>query len=162
MLYCTHQIRTRGTDTDDHLYPDVSISTPWPDLRQSRTGSWSEQKDRYNTTILSDGRKMKDVWDHPSYPFRIFKSHYGPPELPVRKKGGKRIKYIAMVRNGIDVAASYTQFFSAQTKEFRSLWGGKYACRMMNMVCVIVPPTLASHTIQLHFSPSHQRLSAEE
>jgi len=68
---------------------------------------------------------MKDVWDHPSYPFRIFKSHYGPPELPVRKKGGKRIKYIAMVRNGIDVAASFTEFFSSHSEKFRSLWGGK-------------------------------------
>ncbi len=128
MLYCTHQIRTKGTDINDDLFPDVSISTPWMDLRQSRAGTWYEQKDRYNTTILSDGRRMKDVWDHPSYPFRIFKSHYGPPELPVRKEGGKKIKYIAMVRNGIDVAASYTKFFSSQTKQFRSLWGGKQAC----------------------------------
>ena len=128
MLYCTHQIRTKGTDIDDQLYPDASISTPWPDLRQSRAGTWSEQKDRYNTTILSDGREMKYYWDHPSYPFRVFKSHYGPPELPVRKKGGKKIKYIAMVRNGIDVAASFTTFFSSHSEKFRSLWGGKLAC----------------------------------
>jgi hypothetical protein len=130
-LYCTHQIRTKGTDTDDYLFPDVSIATPWPDLRQSRAGSWIEQKNRYNTTILSDGRMMKDVWDHPSYPFRIFKSHYGPPELPVRKKGGKKIKYIAMVRDGIDVAASFTKFFSSHSERFRNLWGGKYTSQSM-------------------------------
>mmetsp|Transcript_30327 Transcript_30327/g.62605 ORF Transcript_30327/g.62605 Transcript_30327/m.62605 type:complete len:381 (-) Transcript_30327:71-1213(-) len=124
MLYCTHQIRTKGKDTDDELFPDVSIATPWPDLIQSRGGSWAEQKERYNTTILPDGRTMKEVWDHPSYPFRIFKSHFGPPELPVRKKGGKNIKYMAMVRNGLDVAASMTDFYSAHTDEFRHLWGG--------------------------------------
>lgn len=123
MLYCTHQIRTKGTDTDDTLYPDTSITTPWLDLKQSRKGTWSEQKERYNTTIVY-GKMMKDFWDHPSYPFRIFKSHYGPPELPVRKKGGKKIKYMAMVRNGIDVAASLTSFYSAHTEEFRALWGG--------------------------------------
>jgi hypothetical protein len=44
----------------------------------------------------------------------------------VRKKGGKKIKYIAMVRNGIDAAASFTTFFSSHSERFRSLWGGKY------------------------------------
>ena len=125
MLYCTHQIRTKGTDVNDDLFPDVSITTPWPDLRQSRAGSWSEQKDRFNTTILPDGREMKHYWDHPSYPFRVFKSHYTPQELPVRIKGGKKIKCLAMVRNGIDVAASLTTFFSSNTESFRNLWGGK-------------------------------------
>mmetsp|Transcript_16773 Transcript_16773/g.40104 ORF Transcript_16773/g.40104 Transcript_16773/m.40104 type:complete len:378 (+) Transcript_16773:86-1219(+) len=124
MLYCTHQIRTKGTDVNDELFVDVSISTPWPDLRQSRTGTWAEQKERYNTTILADGRKMKDVWDHPSYPFRIFKSHYSPKVLPVGREGGNKIKYMAMVRNGLDMAASFTNFYSAHTPEFRSLWGG--------------------------------------
>ena len=125
MLYCTHQIRTKGTDVNDELFVDVSISTPWPDLRQSRTGTWAEQKERYNTTILADGRKMKDVWDHPSYPFRIFKSHYSPKVLPVGREGGNKIKYMAMVRNGLDMAASFTNFYSAHTPEFRSLWGGE-------------------------------------
>lgn len=123
MLYCTHQIRTKGTDTNDELFPDVSITTPWPDLRQSRDGTWAEQKDRYNTTIVN-GKPMKYFWDNPAYPFRIFKSHFAPPELPVRKKGGKKIKYLAMARNGLDVAASMTNFYSAHTQRFRELWGG--------------------------------------
>jgi hypothetical protein len=124
MLYCAHQIRTRGTDINDELFPDVGITTPWPDVRQSRAGSWSEQKDRYNTTILPNGREMKHYWDHPSYPFRVFKSHYTPADLPIRKKGGKKVKYLAMVRNGIDVAASIVPFFSSHTEAFRNLWGG--------------------------------------
>jgi hypothetical protein len=132
MLYCTHQIRTKGRDVNDELFPDVSISTPWPDLRQSRDGTWAEQKERYNSTILADGKPMSYYWDNPSYPFRIFKSHFAPPELPVRKKGGKKIKYLAMARNGLDVAASMTSFYSAHTQKFRELWGG-------------FPPDLSSH-----------------
>lgn len=124
MLYCTHQIRTKGTDVNDELFPDVSIATPWPDLVQSRGGSWAEQKERYNTTVLGDGRLMKDIWDNPSYPFRIFKSHWFPPELPVRRQGGKKLKYITMVRNGIDMAASMTPFYASHTEKFRQLWGG--------------------------------------
>jgi len=123
MLYCAHQIRTKGTDENDDLFPDVSIATPWMDFRQSRGGSWAEQKERYNTTIV-DGRPMKEYWDNPAYPFRVFKSHYTPPTLPVRKEGGKKIKYLAMVRNGIDVAASMTPFYTSHSEKFRSLWGG--------------------------------------
>ena len=126
VLYCTHQIRTKGTDINDQLFPDVGITTPWPGLRQSRAGTWAEQKDRYNTTILADGKPMRYYWDNPSYPFRIFKSHFAPPVLPVRKKAGKKIKYIAMVRNGIDVAASMVPFFTAHTEEYRRLWGGEF------------------------------------
>ena len=107
----------------------VSLSTPWPDLRQSLTGTWSQQKELYNSTILPDGRKLKDIWDHESYPFRIFKSHFAPDILPVRRaaevRGAKKIKYMAMVRNGLDVAASMTDFYSAHTDEFRKLWGGE-------------------------------------
>jgi hypothetical protein len=139
MLYCTHQIRTKGTDTNDDLFPDVSISTPWPDLRQSRDGTWAEQKDRYNTTIV-EGRPMSYYWDNPAYPFRIFKSHFAPPELPVRKSSGKKIKYLAMARNGLDVAASMTSFYSAHTQKFRELWGGGYlvsGCVFFHLICTI-------------------------
>ena len=123
VLYCTHQIRTKGSDVKDDLWPDVSVTTPWPDLRHSRAGTWAEQKDRYNTTVV-EGKKMTHFWDNPEYPMRIFKSHYGPPLLPVRKKSGKKIKYLAMARNGVDVLASFVPFYSAHTSAFRNLWGG--------------------------------------
>ena len=75
--------------------------------------------------ILPDGKPMNYYWDYPSYPFRIFKSHLTPlTGLPVRKKGGKKIKYLAMARNGIDVAASFTPFYTSHTDSFRNLWGG--------------------------------------
>ena len=135
------------------------------DLRQSRAGSWSEQKDRYNTTILSDGRRMKDVWDYPSYPFRIFKSHYGPPELPVRREGGKKIKYIAMVRNGIDVAASFTTFFSDHTEKFRSLWGGTNSFLDLIILYTILNRSLIYVCLRLRyavrFAITHHRLSTQ-
>ena len=50
MLYCSHQIRTKGTDDDDKLFYEISVGTPWPDLRQSRHGTWEEQKPRFNTS----------------------------------------------------------------------------------------------------------------
>jgi hypothetical protein len=36
--------------------------------------TWSDVKNLMNTTILSDGTHVKDHWDNPSFPFRIFKS----------------------------------------------------------------------------------------
>jgi hypothetical protein len=53
-----------------------------------------------------------------------FKSHFAPPVLPVRKKDGKKVKYLAMARNGLDMASSMTAFYSSHSDEFRRLWGG--------------------------------------
>lgn len=126
MLFCTHQIRMKGADDADDLFADVSLATPWPDLIQSRHGSWEEQKDRMNTTILPNGRPLKDHWDNPKYPFRIFKSHYVPKEsggeLPIRDNPD--LKFLAMARNGMDVVNSMVSFWSAHTDEFRNIFGG--------------------------------------
>ena len=70
MLYCTHQIRTKGSD--DVEYGDVSYSTPWPDMVQNPGSSWKEQKDLFNTTVLPDGKKLKDYWDNPEFPYRVW------------------------------------------------------------------------------------------
>ena len=42
MLYCTHQIRTKGSE---HLpFQDVSLATPWPDMMQAPGATWEQQR----------------------------------------------------------------------------------------------------------------------
>ena len=62
-----------------------------------------------NTHTLDDGKKLKDLWDSPDYPFRVFKSHSAPyrdgkyifpRELPVDEF--RNVKFIAMSRNPDD------------------------------------------------------------
>lgn len=109
MLYCSHQIRTKGSD--EFNFTDVSYSTPWPDLIQVPGESWADQKPRIDTTrIPEEGNKLlKDFYDNPAYPFRVFKSHFTPLEsggvLPVRSF--PNVKFVAMARNGVDVVASF-------------------------------------------------------
>lgn len=133
MLYCTHQIRMKGAPDSDELIHDVNEGMPWMDLRQSRHGSWQEQKERWNTTILPDGSNLKDRWDNPRYPFRIFRSHFNPrPEnhekgldgavLPINQH--PEIKFLAMVRNGLDVVNSMIPFFASHSNAFRAVFGG--------------------------------------
>ena len=126
LSYCAHQIRLKGADDADALFGDIYRAVLWPELVQSRHGSWAEQKPRYNTTVLPDGTKLKDYWDNDRYPFRIFKTHYSPREsgglLPVTDN--PQLKFIACARNGLDVLASFVNFFSGHTDEFRRLWGG--------------------------------------
>lgn len=128
MLYCMHQIRVKG---DDQKFPflDPSLTTPWPDLMQFPGGTWEDHRGRMNTTILPDESKLVDYWNHPKYPFRIFKSHMLPRNeseresmkvLPVRERPG--VKYVAMSRAGLDVVASFMTGGSTDT--FRQLWGG--------------------------------------
>ena len=85
---------------------------------------------------------LRCFWDHPAYPFRIFKSHLTPRTdrgggggeeggegrgggagfLPVRERPG--VKFVAMVRNGLDVVASRIPFHEAFSPAFRAMWGG--------------------------------------
>lgn len=120
MLYCTHQIRTKGSD--DVEYGDVSYSTPWPDMVQNPGSSWKEQKDLFNTTVLPDGKKLKDYWDNPEFPYRVWKSHMTPKHIHVKQF--PKVKFVAMVRNGLDVVNSLVPFFNQHSDEFRTLWGG--------------------------------------
>mmetsp|Transcript_36368 Transcript_36368/g.113377 ORF Transcript_36368/g.113377 Transcript_36368/m.113377 type:complete len:377 (-) Transcript_36368:205-1335(-) len=127
MLYCSHQIRMKGRD---YNFTDVNIETPWPDLVHRPGQTWKDIKSLLNTTVLPDGSRLKDHWDNPSHPFRIFKSHYHPYKrngkpyqvLPVREF--PNIKFIGIVRNGLDVLASFCTFFYNHRPDFRKMWGG--------------------------------------
>ena len=122
MLYCTHQIRTRGSDDADELFEDISIATPWPELLQDPELTWAKQKELLNTTILPSGVPLKEKWDNERYPFRIWKSHGTPSTLPIKEF--PNVKFISMTRNGMDVLSSMIPFFNAHTEEFRKGWGG--------------------------------------
>jgi len=127
MLYLMHQIRTRGNE-EKYPFVDVNLSTMWPDLIQTPGDSWAKQKPRYSTVTLPDGKPLKDLWENPDYPFRVFKSHFGPLEaggvIPVKKLAKRNVKVLAMARNGLDVAASLVPFFDNHSDEFRKMWGG--------------------------------------
>lgn len=123
MLYCAHQIRVKG---DDEKYPfkDIMLNTPWPELVQKPGETWEERRNLMNTQILPDGTPFKEQWDHPDYPFRIFKSH-GTPDIFGNLIGGNStVKFLAMARNGLDQVASAAPFFDQHSDEFRKLWGG--------------------------------------
>ena len=124
MLYCSHQIRTKASDEFD--FGDVSYSTPWPEMLQAPGQTWEAMKALLNSTVLPDGTRLKDYWDHPKFPFRIFKSHAYPRDaggtLPVRER--PRVRYLAMVRNHLDQLASFAPFFDQHTDAYRAEWGG--------------------------------------
>lgn len=128
MLFCSHQIRVKGND-ELHPYEDTMLSTPWVEMLQEPGLSWETQKDLWNTTVLENGKALKDYWNHESYPFRIFKSHnlptdYGELMDPTESKTVPKIKFLAMARNGLDQVASMTPFFNGHTDGFRNKWGG--------------------------------------
>jgi hypothetical protein len=127
MLFCSHQIRIKGND-EKYPFVDVSLTTPWPELIQTPGESWeTHQREKMNTTILPDGTSLKDYWDHEDYPFRIFKSHNHPDQFGdlIGNGGkGKKIKFLAMARNGLDQVASLTPFFNGHSDQFRTMWGG--------------------------------------
>ena len=122
MLYCTHQIRTKGAADADELFEDISIGTPWPELLQDADMTWAKQKELLNTTILPSGVPLKEKWDNARYPFRVWKSHATPQTLPIKEF--PNVKFISMTRNGIDVLSSMIPFFNSHSDEFRKMWGG--------------------------------------
>mmetsp|Transcript_9740 Transcript_9740/g.18297 ORF Transcript_9740/g.18297 Transcript_9740/m.18297 type:complete len:373 (-) Transcript_9740:3319-4437(-) len=128
MLFCSHQIRVKGDD-EKYPYGDVSLSTPWPELIQTPGENWEIQREKFNTTVLPDGKLLKDYWDHPDYPFRVFKSHDHPASFGSLIGGSvkdkkKKVKFLAMARNGLDQIASMVPFFDGHDDAFRNLWGG--------------------------------------
>lgn len=122
MLFCSHQIRVKGND-EKHPFIDPSISTPWPGFIHTPGENWEIQREKMNSTILPDGTRLKDYWDHDDYPFRVFKSHDLPEVYGDLIGGNSGIKFLAMSRNGLDTVASMVPFFDNHSDEFRRLWG---------------------------------------
>lgn len=108
MLYCAHQIRVKGSE--EYNFTDVSYSTPWMDMIQTPGLTWADQKPMFETVLIPEqgNRPLKEFYDNPAYPFRVFKSHFTPKEsggvLPVKEF--PKVKFLAMARNGPDVIAS--------------------------------------------------------
>ena len=127
MLYTAHLIRTRG-DEDTFPFLDPMYNTPWIEVQHRPAQTWPERKAAWNSTTVGTcpGLELRRLWDNPAYPFRIFKSHWTPTTqggyLPVRQRRG--VKFLAMVRDGLDVAASRIQFHEAHSPQFRAMWGG--------------------------------------
>ena len=126
MLFCSHQVRVKGDD-EKFPYGDVSLSTPWPELIQTPGDTWEIQREKFNTTVvLPEGKPFKEFWDHPEYPFRIFKSHNHAESFGslIGSKAKKKVKFLAMARNGLDQVASMVPFFDGHDDRFRKIWGG--------------------------------------
>ena len=155
MLYLAHLVRIRG-DEERHPWHEVNTNTPWPAFRHHPGQSWQELKGLMNTTVLAEGLRVKQLWDHEDYLFRVFKAHEAPVDsvygagfgardlavLPLHSMA-KRVKFIAMYRDLPDIMASFLPFVNSHTEEFRALWGG-------------MPPRVSSveSMLQLMFLPS--------
>lgn len=131
LLYMSHLIRVKG-EIEQFPFTDTMETTPWPTIRHYPGQEWAEIKAKMHDAVLADGSKLRDNWDHPAYPFRIFKSHEGPDDsvleprepsmvLPVRSQ--KKIKFLASVRNPYDQLRSLYPFFASHRPEFRRMWG---------------------------------------
>lgn len=134
MLYCAHQIRTKAKGDTETDFTDVLLDTPWVGFSHYPGQKWAEIKEMMNTTVLPDGSKVKDYWDNPSFPFRIFKSHYPPPVMPVNKY--RNVKFLAMARNGKDVIKSWLPFFASHTPTFKKQWGSFPLTYSESMACL--------------------------
>ena len=83
-------------------------------MRHKPGETWAEMYKILNTHVLDGGVKLKDRWDNPAYPFRVFKSHMTPfngleytstASLPVRQF--PKVKFIAISRNGMDMLCKW-------------------------------------------------------
>lgn len=131
MLNCVHQIRTHG---DDNAL-DVNVVTPWIGLKHKPGETWAENWNKMNNLVFPEGTdgagtKLKDHWDNPKYPYRAFKSHFAPkvpgggPDCCLEPRKYPGVKFVAMAREGKDVARSFAPFFANHSEEWRELWGG--------------------------------------
>lgn len=92
------------------MYEFVCLLCRWVELQHTPGETWDEMYKILNTHVLDNGIPLKDRWDNPTYPFRVFKSHMTPYNgyeykgqavLPVRQF--PKVKFIAISRNGLDM-----------------------------------------------------------
>ena len=107
MLFTAHQIRTKAAGDPATDYTDILLDTPWIGFNMLPGQTWSDIKVMMNTTVLPDGTRVKDYWDKPDFPFRIFKSHFTPEVLPIRRY--PKVKFLAMARNGMDLSVKLSR-----------------------------------------------------
>jgi hypothetical protein len=129
LLYMSHLIRVGG-DVEKYPFEEVNLNTPWPSIKHYPGQKWPQIKEKMMTGTLPDGSSIREKWDHPEYPFRIFKSHEMPEGsadnipsavLPVRTR--RKMKFLAAVRNPWDQLRSLYPFFKNHKAEFRRTWG---------------------------------------
>lgn len=138
LLYISHLIRVRG-DIDSYPFREVNVATPWPSIMHSPGQTWEQMKVLMNSTVLNDGKLLKQYWDHPQYPFRIFKSHETPviyehndgayEDLHIETnvldvRAFPKVKFVAMTRDLPDALASFYPFPANHDDEFVNIWGG--------------------------------------
>lgn len=128
MCYCIDSIRRKGSDEMGLPYTDIMLTTPWMELPHQPGETWDDRSNKYNTTTLPDGTKLKDYWDNAAFPFRTFKSHFMPrgdakqAVLPVKEM--PNVKFVMSARNPLEVAKSIHSFFPKHKASFRNMWGG--------------------------------------
>ena len=138
LLYMSHLIRVRG-DIEKYPFREVNVATPWPSIMHYPGQTWKELKELMNTTVLHDGQRLKQYWDHVDYPYRIFKSHETPVMyddmvgvngyvamesnvLDVR--AFSKLRFVAMTRDLPDALASLYPFPTNHDHDFVNIWGG--------------------------------------
>jgi hypothetical protein len=103
-MYTLHLLRNRGSPKP---FRDVYEEVPWIEFVYYPGQSMEERIRHLN--VASSRHELN-----------VYKSHACPPAVPVRDD----IKYIVIVRNPFDVAASGREFFANHGKKFADMWGG--------------------------------------
>jgi len=96
-----HQLRSGG----DANFTDIYWEVPWLEY------------------LEYPGQPIKDLlsrWEHFPRPLRrAFKVHAAPPALPYLPQ----VKYIVVVRNGLDTIASFHPFLAGHNLNYLKMWG---------------------------------------
>lgn len=146
-----HDVDDESSDVRK-LSSSGNSNTTTSGTNRTRMSSIHHLEPQKNTAAMQDpvsavaGTSMRSWWDNEAFPFRVFKSHLLPLEgsegtLQVREN--RSVKFIAMVRNLRDSAASLFTFFQEHSNEWRQLWGGyppEYKTREETLEALLANP----------------------